>query len=79
MAAWSGNRFILQSVKRVNQLRRLIEYRQASKRAPRQTQAEEHLAILDAVSRHDYMLAATLLRGHLEGARRAKVHGKGVF
>lgn len=79
LAAWSGNRFILQSVKRVNQLRRLIEYRQASKRAPRQTQAEEHIAILDAVGKHDFVLAATLLRGHLEGARRAKVYGKGVF
>lgn len=79
LAAWSGNRFILQSVKRVNQLRRLIEYRQASKRGPRQTQAEEHLGILEAIAKHDFMLAATLLRGHLDGARRAKVHGTGVF
>jgi DNA-binding GntR family transcriptional regulator len=79
IAAWSGNRFILQSVKRVNQLRRLIEYRQASKRNPRQTQAQEHLQILDAIATHDYMLAASLMRAHLDGARRAKVHGKGVF
>lgn len=79
IATWSGNRFILQSVKRVNQLRRLIEYRQASKRNPRQTQAQEHLQILDALSKHDYMAAAALMRGHLDGARRAKVHGKGLF
>lgn len=79
LASWSGNRFILQSVRRVNQLRRLIEYRQASKRAPRQTQAQEHLAILEAIAKLDYTQAAYLLRGHLEGARRAKVHDKGVF
>jgi len=79
IAAWSGNRFILQSVKRVNQLRRLIEYRQASKRNPRQTQAQEHLQILDAIAKHDYMAAAALMRGHLDGARRAKVYGKGLF
>lgn len=79
LANWSGNRFILQSVKRVNQLRRLIEYRQASQREPRQTQAQEHLAILDALANLDHTQAAYLLRGHLDGARRAKVRGKGVF
>ncbi len=79
LASWSGNRFIVQSVKRVNQLRRLIEYRQASKREPRLGQAEEHLGILDAIAAQDFALAASLLRKHLEGARRAKVHGQGVF
>lgn len=79
LAAWSGNRFIVQSVKRVNQLRRLIEYRQASKRAPRQAQAQEHLAILDAIAKLDHAQAAYLLRGHLDGARRDKVRDKGIF
>ncbi len=79
LAGWSGNRFIVQSVKRVNQLRRLIEYQQASKRAPRQTQAQEHLEILNAIAKLDHAQAAYLLRSHLDGARRAKVHGKGVL
>lgn len=79
VASWSNNRFIVQSVKRVNQLRRLVEYRQASRRAPRQGQAQEHLQILDAIAKQDFVTAAALMRGHLDGARRAKVHGKNVF
>lgn len=79
LAQWSNNRFVSQSVKRVNQLRRLVEYRQASKRGARQTQAQEHLGILDAIGRHDFVLAASLMRAHLDGARRAKVYGEDVF
>ncbi len=79
LATWSSNRFILQSVKRINQLRRLIEYRQASSRSPRQGQAQEHLEILDAISKHDYVEAASLMRRHLDGARRAKVSSPALF
>lgn len=75
LAAWGGNRFILLSVRRVNQQRRLVEYHQASKRPERQTQAEEHLQILDAIARQDLVQAASLLRGHLDGARRNKAYG----
>lgn len=79
IAGWSNNRFIVQSVKRVNQLRRLVEYKQAARREARQSQAQEHLQILDAIARADYVNAAALMRSHLDGARRAKVHGKNVF
>lgn len=79
LAHWSNNRFISQSVKRVNQLRRLVEYRQAAKRGARQTQAKEHLEILDAIKRQDFIQAASLMRAHLNGARRGKVHSKDVF
>ncbi|GAB3628953.1 GntR family transcriptional regulator [Pandoraea terrae] len=79
MAKWSGNRFIVQSVRRVDRLRRLVEYRQARARKPRQEQAMEHLAILDAIRQHDLLKAAGLLRDHLEGARRRKVHAGDVF
>lgn len=74
LAGWSNNRFIAQSVRRVNQLRRLVEYSQASQRKPRQIQAQEHLQILDAITAHDFVTAASLMRAHLDGARRAKVH-----
>jgi DNA-binding GntR family transcriptional regulator len=74
IAQSSGNRFIAQSVRRINLQRRLVEYHQAAQRKPRQTQAQEHLQILAAIAVHDYVLAASLLRGHLDGARRAKVH-----
>ena len=76
LAAWSGNRFIVQSVRRVNQQRRLVEYQQASKRPQRQVQALEHMQILDAIERQDLVEAASLMRKHLDGARRAKVYPK---
>jgi DNA-binding GntR family transcriptional regulator len=79
VAAWSGNRFIAQSIKRVDGLRRLIEYRQAKLRPPRREAAVEHLAILDAISRQDNLSAASLLREHLEGARRSKVFSHEIF
>lgn len=79
LAKWSGNRFILQAVRRTDQLRRLVEYRQARSRSPRQTQAQEHLGILDAIEAADHLKAASLMRAHLEGARRGKVYGSDVF
>jgi DNA-binding GntR family transcriptional regulator len=73
IAACSGNRFILQGVRHVNQLRRLVEYMQAKERPPRKTQADEHLGILDKILRGDFLDAATAMRAHLEGARKQKV------
>lgn len=79
LASWSHNRFILHAVRRVNSLRRLVEYRQASQRSPRQTQAREHLEILRAIEQQDLILAAGLLRTHLDGARRAKSQDRSLF
>lgn len=79
LAEWSHNRFILQAVRRVNQLRRLVEYRQASQRTPRQTQAAEHLEILRAIESCDHVRAASLMRAHLDGARRGKSHDRSLF
>jgi len=76
LAHWSGNRFIQQAVRRVNLQRRLVEYHQASQHRPRQTQAQEHLEILAALSAHDVLQAASLMRAHLEGARRKKAYSK---
>lgn len=74
LASWSGNRFFLQTVRRLNQLRRLAEYKAVARsRAPRKVQAAEHLAIINAIERGDYRRAASMLRSHLEGARREKV------
>jgi DNA-binding GntR family transcriptional regulator len=79
LAQWGNNRFVLQSIRRINQLRRLVEYRQASKRGPRQTQAAEHLAMLDAIEKQDFMQAANLMRAHLNAARRSKLRDPEVF
>jgi DNA-binding GntR family transcriptional regulator len=79
LAKWSSNRFALQTIQRLNQLRRLVEYRQAGARPPRRTQAEEHLSILAAIQKNDVIEAAGLMRKHLDGARRAKVYGQSGF
>lgn len=73
LAQWSGNRFLQQTVRRIDHLRRLVEYRQAQDRAPRHTAALEHLAVLDAIAAGDLPRAAGLLREHLERARGDKV------
>jgi DNA-binding GntR family transcriptional regulator len=74
LAACSGNRFLLQSVRRLDQLRRLVEYRQANERAPRKTNAQEHLRMLECIGRGDMLGAAALMRAHLDRARREKAH-----
>lgn len=80
LAKWSGNRFILQGVRRTDQLRRLVEYRQAAQeRSPRRVQTTEHLAILDAIDEHNQERAAELMRNHLEGARRKKAFANDIF
>ena len=57
---------------RLNQLRRLIEYKRTTSgsRAPRKAQAEDHLAIIAAIERGDYLTAASLVRNHLEDPKR---------
>jgi DNA-binding GntR family transcriptional regulator len=72
LAACSGNRFVAQAVRRMDQLRRLVELGQAKQRPARKSQAEEHLGILEKVEQGDFLAAATLMRAHLEGARRQK-------
>ena len=80
LAKWSGNRFILHGMRRINQLRRLVEYRQAAGyRTPRKTQAEEHLGILEALTENNQLRAASLLRAHVEGARQRKAFGPDIF
>jgi DNA-binding GntR family transcriptional regulator len=74
LAAWSGNAFIVHAVRRVNLLRRLVDYKLATNRAPRATQAAEHLGILNAIEAGDMLRAASLMREHLEGARRGLKH-----
>ena len=79
LAKWSGNRFFPQAIRRMDQLRRLVEYSQARNRRPRKQQALEHLAILEAISQQDTMRAAALLREHLNNARRAKAYLASIF
>lgn len=80
LAKWSNNRFILQGVRRTDQLRRLVEYRHFTRdREFRHDQALEHLEVLDALAAGDRQKAAGLLKRHLEDALRDKVLKRNVF
>ncbi|AME27126.1 MULTISPECIES: GntR family transcriptional regulator [Burkholderiaceae] len=72
IAAWSGNRFALQTLRRLDQMRRLAEYRQARQQLPRRALAQEHIDILDAIESGDMLAAASLMRQHVDAARRKK-------
>ncbi len=71
VVACSANEFFLDSIRRVNRLRRLIEYRVLDRiRLTRQVQ--EHLQILDLLEAGDVAAASEFLRRHIEGASTRK-------
>lgn len=76
IAEMSGNRFLVQTIARQNQLRRLVEYRQTVDRNRVRRQASEHLAILDALQLPDPQLAASLLERHIGNARKEKARSE---
>lgn len=75
IAAWTSNRFTLQTLRRLDQMRRLAEYRQAKQDLPRLALAREHLDILAAIEVGDTLAAASLMKQHLSGAKLKKVTG----
>ena len=65
IVAWSGNHFFLDSLRRINRLRRLVEYRVTVDRGRLKRQCEEHLTVLDHLEKGDYAAAADFLRWHI--------------
>lgn len=72
----SGNRFLIDSLRNVNQLRRVIEYHQHTKstadRARLYRQCEEHLHLLDLLEAGERMEAFHELRRHLDVVKTIK-------
>ena len=68
----SGNPFLLDGLRRVNALRRLLEYRAKRDRAKVAEQWREHLALLDLIEAGKLEQAARLLEDHLDIARKKK-------
>jgi DNA-binding GntR family transcriptional regulator len=66
------NEFFADAVRRVNRLRRLIEYRITVDRSRLPLQSREHLHILDLVEAGDRHRAAEFLRVHILGASAIK-------
>jgi DNA-binding GntR family transcriptional regulator len=72
IVAWSGNAFFFDSLRRINRLRRLIEFRVTADRSRLDQQCREHLALLDLLERGDILLAAEFLRSHIGHALTVK-------
>lgn len=73
IALCSGNRFSVQTVRRLNQLRRLVEYRHARIRPARKQHAKEHLAMIEAIYAGDFIGAAAMMKTHIDKSRREKI------
>ncbi|MCA0271896.1 MAG: GntR family transcriptional regulator [Proteobacteria bacterium] len=76
LAELSGNRFLLSSVQKLNQLRRLVEYRQTLNTDQVRGQNAEHMGILDALDAGDTGLAADLMFAHLGKAKDRKARAE---
>jgi len=68
----SGNRFYLEAFQRIDRLRRLMEYRTYRTDPQRPDRYREHLEMLDLIEAGDRQEAASVLRAHLDAARRVK-------
>jgi DNA-binding GntR family transcriptional regulator len=73
IVAAAQNPFYLDAIRRVNRLRRLMEYRLTAGRARMIQQCKEHLALLDILETGNYREASAFLRMHLEGAQTQKL------
>ncbi len=65
----SQNRFFLDTIRRVNRIRRLLSYEAMDDRARYVRQAEEHLVLLDLLERQRNAEAAAALLRHLQGVQ----------
>lgn len=76
LAELSGNRFLVSTIQKLNQLRRLVEYRQTLNTSQVRGQNAEHLMILDALDGGDTGRAAELMYDHLGRARERKARAE---
>jgi DNA-binding GntR family transcriptional regulator len=74
----SGNQFFADALKRVNRLRRLMEYRITVDRTRLIRQSREHLKLLDLLESGDFQGASTFLRKHILSAWEVKRAGVAV-
>jgi DNA-binding GntR family transcriptional regulator len=72
IAAMAGNRFFVQTLARLNQLRRLMEYGRPLDRDRVRRVCEEHLGIIEALTAGDIATGAARLETHLTDASREK-------
>jgi DNA-binding GntR family transcriptional regulator len=71
--AGAHNRFLLDSLRTVNQMRRVVEYGTRLDRTRLHRQCEEHLMLIDLLVKGERMEASQFLRQHLNTARITKI------
>jgi DNA-binding GntR family transcriptional regulator len=78
VARMSGNPLFLQSLIRVNRLRRLIDYRTLIDRERFYQQANDHILMLDLLERGEALECSYVMKRHLSEAmaRKNHVHGE---
>ncbi|KXJ32287.1 MULTISPECIES: GntR family transcriptional regulator [Pseudomonas] len=72
IARCSGNAFILDALRRLNRLRRLIEYQKSVDRQQAQRRCQEHLQLIDLLLEGRREEAATFMTRHLGNALQEK-------
>lgn len=72
IAGFSGNVFICDALKRLNRLRRLMEYRKVVDREATARRCKEHLTLIDLLLSGQREAAADFMRLHLRDAAREK-------
>ncbi|WP_232539859.1 GntR family transcriptional regulator [Azohydromonas aeria] len=75
IASFSGNVFMADALRRVNRLRRLMEYRKAVDRTAAARRCKEHLVLIDLLLTGQREAAADFMRLHLRDAAREKAGG----
>ncbi|MGH8619474.1 MAG: GntR family transcriptional regulator [Burkholderiales bacterium] len=75
LMGFSGNRFMTDAIKRVNGMRRLLEYRAHYDRERFAGQCREHLQLLELLERGSREDAARFLKRHLDVVRAIKTEG----
>lgn len=75
IAACSGNVFILESLKRINRVRRLMEYRKTADREAAARRCREHRTLIELLLSGKRKAAAEFIRRHLREAAREKAMG----
>ncbi|SFM95421.1 DNA-binding transcriptional regulator, GntR family [Formivibrio citricus] len=72
LTGFSNNAFFLDAVKKVNRVRRLLDYRSTLDRSRLPQQCREHLLILDMLESGRIVEASERLRIHVQGALASK-------
>jgi len=73
VVAGSGDPFLTESIRRVNRLRRLMDYRTHVNRPRLVRQCKDHIGILDLLESGKVEAAADFMRRHIDRARKEKV------